>query len=278
MANYAIGDIQGCYRELILLLDKINFNTSEDRLWLCGDLVNRGPDSLKCLEFLHSIKRNCLITLGNHDLHLIALSEGVAELSKADTLKDLLQSPSLGLYVNWLKQLPLIQADTLVSKGIQKEYIMTHAGVPPHWSLEEAKQHSNEISKNLNSPILSKHFLKNMYGNEPSSDSKNLSKDERLRLHTNYFTRMRFCDEHGKIELTNKGNPTNAPQGFKPWFKNELKIMKESTHLLFGHWAALKGITGVHNITALDTGCIWGERLTAINLEDGRVFSCNRVN
>ena len=124
MANYAIGDIQGCYQELILLLDKINFNSSEDRLWLCGDLVNRGPDSRKCLEFLHSIKQNCLITLGNHDLHLIALAEGVSELSKTDTLQDLLQSRSLDLYVNWLKQLPLIQADTLVLKGIKKADII----------------------------------------------------------------------------------------------------------------------------------------------------------
>jgi bis(5'-nucleosyl)-tetraphosphatase (symmetrical) len=278
MANYAIGDIQGCYQELILLLDKINFNSSEDRLWLCGDLVNRGPDSLKCIDFLHSIKQNCFITLGNHDLHLIALAEDVIELSETDTLDDLLKSHNIDLYVNWLKQLPLIHTDTLVSKGIKKEYVMTHAGVPPHWSLEEAKQYSNEISENLNSPIQSKHFLKNMYGNEPSSEAKNLSKDERLRLNTNYFTRMRFCDELGKIELTNKGTPSNAPQGFKPWFKHELKIMEESTHLLFGHWAALKGVTGVHNITALDTGCVWGERLTAINLEDGRVFSCNRVN
>ena len=278
MANYAIGDIQGCYQELTLLLDKINFNTSKDKLWLCGDLVNRGPDSLKCIEFLYSIRENCFITLGNHDLHLIALAEGVIKSTKTDTLDKLLRSPNIDLYINWLKQLPFIHNDTITSQGIKKEYIMTHAGIPPHWSLEQAKQHSLEIKNSLSSFNYCKHFLKNMYGNEPSIENGDLSKEERLRLYTNYFTRMRFCNDLGEIELMHKGNPSNAPKGFKPWFKHELAIMKRSTHLLFGHWAALEGVTGVSNITALDTGCVWGKKLTAINLEDGRVFSCNRVN
>jgi len=278
MSNYAIGDIQGCYQEFILLLDKINFDTSKDKLWLCGDLVNRGPDSLKCVEFLYSIKENCLITLGNHDLHLIALAEGVIEPNETDTLDKLLRAHNINLYIDWLKQLPLIQSDTIVSQGVKKKYIMTHAGIPPHWSFEEANQHSMEITNSLCSSTYCKHFLKIMYGNEPSLESKNLSKDECLRLYTNYFTRMRFCNEHGEIELMHKGSPADSPKGFKPWFRHKLTIMEESTHLLFGHWAALEGITGVDNITALDTGCVWGKKLTAINLEDGRVFSCNRLN
>ena len=278
MANYAIGDIQGCYQEFILLLDKINFDTAKDRLWLCGDLVNRGPDSLECIEFLYSIKENCLITLGNHDLHLIALAEGVIEPYETDTLDKLLRAHNINLYIDWLKQLPLIQSDTIATQGVKKKYIMTHAGIPPHWSFEEANQHSMEITNSLCSSTYCKHFLKIMYGNEPSLESKNLSKDECLRLYTNYFTRMRFCNEHGEIELMHKGSPADSPKGFKPWFRHKLTIMEESTHLLFGHWAALEGITGVDNITALDTGCVWGKKLTAINLEDGRVFSCNRLN
>jgi bis(5'-nucleosyl)-tetraphosphatase (symmetrical) len=268
MSNYAIGDIQGCYKEFILLLDKINFDSSKDKLWLCGDLVNRGPDSLECIEFLYSIKENCLITLGNHDLHLIALAEGVIEPYETDTLDKLLRAHNINLYIDWLKQLPLIQSDTITTQGVKKKYIMTHAGIPPHWSFEEANQHSMEITNSLRSSTYCKHFLKIMYGNKPSLESKN----------TNYFTRMRFCNEHGEIELMHKGSPADSPKGFKPWFRHKLTIMEESTHLLFGHWAALEGITGVDNITALDTGCVWGKKLTAINLEDGRVFSCNRLN
>ena len=279
MANFAIGDIQGCYQELNLLLEEINFDTSDDKLWLCGDLVNRGPDSLKCIEFLYSIKENCYITLGNHDLHLIALAEGVINSSKTDTLDELLNSHDIELYIQWLKQLPLIHNDTITFEGRKKEYVMTHAGIPPQWTLEEAKLHSKEITDSLISSHSCKNFLKNMYGNKPAIETIDSTKEECLRLYTNYFTRMRFCNPLGEIELIHKGKPFDPPEGFKPWFKHKLSIMNDkSIHLLFGHWAALEGITGVENITALDTGCVWGNKLTAINLEDSRVFSCNRVN
>lgn len=278
MSNYAIGDVQGCYRELNELLILINFDPSDDTLWFCGDLVNRGPESLECLKLIHSIKDNCSITLGNHDLHLIAVANGILEPSKNDTIGQILKNQDRDLYIEWLKSIPLLHKSTILTEAEERTFIMTHAGIPPHWSLNNAVKFSEEISSVLRSKTNCIPFLKTMYGDYPDQYNKDLKTEERLRLNTNYLTRMRFCNQEGKLEFKHKGESNKPPEGYKPWFDNDLRIMQDPVHLLFGHWAALNGETGIENISALDTGCVWGGKLTAFNLEEGRVFSCNRLN
>jgi len=277
MANYAIGDIQGCFDELIVLLDKIQFETNKDQLWICGDLINRGPKSLESLEFLYSIRKNCYITLGNHDLHFLAVAEEVIEISDSDTFQEILKNKNLDIYLNWIKKMPFHHIGKIKNNGKTKSYLMTHAGVPPHWTKEDLKKYSLELNKTLQGPE-SLTLLKNMYGNKPNHPSRCVTEIERLRLHINYLTRMRFCSSDGSLDLKNKGKALEAPSGMKPWFDWNLKILNEPLHLLFGHWAALEGVTGKKNITALDTGCVWGKKLSALRLEDNRIFSCNKIN
>ena len=277
MATYAIGDIQGCYDELRILLDKIKFKSEQDQLLICGDIINRGPKSLETIEFLYSIKKNCHITLGNHDLHFLAVAEGVKEISDSDTFQTILEDVNLDIYVSWIRALPFHHISSLKIAGEMKPYIMTHAGIPPHWTREELEKYSLELTEILKGPD-SKVLLENMYGNEPNHSSKCDSEIERLRLNINYFTRMRFCKNDGTLDLVNKGKPNENPYQMKPWFDWRLKILKEPFHILFGHWAALEGKTGKNNISALDTGCVWGKKLSALRLEDNRIFSCNKIN
>jgi len=277
MANYAIGDIQGCFDELIILLDKIKFETNKDQLWICGDLINRGPKSLESLEFLYSIRKNCYITLGNHDLHFLAVAEEVIEISDSDTFQEILKNKNLDIYLNWIKEMPFHHIGKIKNNGKTRSYVMTHAGIPPHWTKENLKKYSLELNKTLQGPE-SLNLLKNMYGNEPNHPSRCVTEMDRLRLHINYLTRMRFCSRDGSLDLKNKGKAFDAPSGMKPWFDWNLKILKDPVHLLFGHWAALEGVTGKKNITALDTGCVWGKKLSALRLEDNRIFSCNKIN
>ena len=277
MANYAIGDIQGCFDELMNLLHKIKFKTDRDQLWICGDLINRGPKSLESLEFLYSIRENCFITLGNHDLHFLAVAEKVIEISDSDTFQEILENRNLHIYLNWIKELPFYHIGKIKNNGKTRSYLMTHAGIPPHWTIEDLKKYSQKLYETLQGPE-ALNLLKNMYGNEPNHPSKCVTEMERLRLNINYLTRMRFCSRDGSLDLKHKGKATDAPSGMKPWFELNLKILQDPIHLLFGHWAALEGVTGKKNITALDTGCVWGKKLSALRLEDNRIFSCNKIN
>ena len=277
MANYAIGDIQGCFDELMNLLHKIKFKTDRDKLWICGDLINRGPKSLESLEFLYSIRKNCFITLGNHDLHFLAVAEKVIEISDSDTFQEILENRNLDIYLNWIKELPFYHIGKIKNNGKTRSYVMTHAGIPPHWTIEDLKKYSQKLYETLQGPE-ALNLLKNMYGNEPNHPSKCVTEMERLRLNINYLTRMRFCSRDGSLDLKHKGKATDAPSGMKPWFEWNLKILQDPIHLLFGHWAALEGVTGKKNITALDTGCVWGKKLSALRLEDNRIFSCNKIN
>ena len=277
MANYAIGDIQGCFDELMNLLHKIKFKSDRDQLWLCGDLINRGPKSLESLEFLYSIRENCFITLGNHDLHFLAVAEKVIEISDSDTFQEILENRNLGIYLKWIKELPFHHIGQIKDNGKTRSYLMTHAGIPPHWTIEDLKKYSQKLYETLQGPE-ALNLLKNMYGNEPNHPSKCVTEMERLRLNINYLTRMRFCSKDGSLDLKHKGKATDAPSGMKPWFEWNLKILQDPIHLLFGHWAALEGVTGKKNITALDTGCVWGKKLSALRLEDNRIFSCNKIN
>lgn len=277
MSNYAIGDLQGCYSELQCLLKKISFNKTEDSLWFCGDLVNRGSESLKCLHFLYSIKERCHIVLGNHDLHLIAVQNSIRDISKNDTFHDILYSSKDNFLIDWLRSLPFHFIKTIDTREGEKEFVMTHAGIPPHWTKKELVSHSNKLSSSLANNDY-RNFLKKIFGNKPDHPDKCKKDEEVLRLNINFLTRMRFYNSDGSLELDYKGKVETAPKNLKPWFEYKLKILEENTHILFGHWAALNGVTGKDNITALDTGCAWGNKLTAIRLEDRATFSCDKLN
>ena len=277
MSTYAIGDLQGCYEELQELLLSFKFNEDRDCLWLCGDLVNRGPESLKCLSHLHSIKDNCKIVLGNHDIHLLAVVEGKRKLSESDTFIDVLESSKLSTLKNWMMTLPFHYIEGIKTEGKEKEYIMTHAGVPPTWTKADLENNSKELSSKLLNQNTDS-FLEEIFGNYPNHPKKCKNNIDQLRLNLNCLTRMRYYDITGSLNLEYKGTIEEAPKNLTPWFEHELKIINDHTHLLFGHWAALNGFTNKKNITALDTGCAWGNKLTAMRLEDNEFFSCDKLN
>lgn len=267
MATYAIGDIQGCLEPLQCLLKKIAFDPLQDRLWLAGDLINRGPDTLATLRFLYQIRASITVVLGNHDLHFIAVYYGLRKRGKNDTLDELLRAPDCADLVYWLRQQKLMHHDSALG------FTMVHAGIPPQWDLHDALSYAREVEHVLQSEKI-EDFLANMYGNLPSRWDDNLAGVDRWRLITNYFTRMRFCSADGELELQTKENAASAPIGFSPWFSLAERKMRRYK-ILFGHWAALEGKTGVNNAYALDTGCVWGGALTALRLEDESRFSCN---
>jgi bis(5'-nucleosyl)-tetraphosphatase (symmetrical) len=265
MATYAIGDLQGCLKPLKKLLKKIDFDPQEDTLWFTGDLVNRGPESLETLRYLYALREHIVVVLGNHDLHLLAVAAGFRHPSPSDTLDDILNAPDKNELLAWLTQLPLLHHDPRLN------YTMVHAGIPPQWSLKKAQKRAAEVEAVLRSEQRDT-FLLTMYGNKPKRWKKELTNTERWRVITNYFTRMRFCTEDGKLELTAKAGIHHAPEGYAPWFE----FMNRKTWdepIVFGHWAALEGQAYSENVYALDTGCIWGGCLTAMRLEDKQRFS-----
>ncbi len=272
MSTYAIGDIQGCFESLQCLLEKIAFNPQLDRLWLVGDLINRGPDSLATLRFLYSLRDSIEFVLGNHDLHFLAVAHGLRKQSQSDTLNSLLAAEDKNQLIEWLLQGKLLHTDP------QLGFTMVHAGIPPQWSLQQAQAHAREVEAVLQSRYR-QDLLKNMYGNSPHRWKNKLIGIERLRLITNYFTRMRFCTAEGDLELDTKDNVAAAPLGYAPWFAHpERKMLNDN--IVFGHWAALEGRAlsndmPLPNVYALDTGCVWGGSLTAMRLEDKQLYSCN---
>lgn len=258
MATYAIGDIQGCFQPLQRLLQKISFDQAKDTLWFTGDLVNRGPQSLEVLRFISSLPDSCYRTvLGNHDLHLIACAYGARQVQPGDTLTEILNAADCEQLIAWLIKQPLLVHDEKLN------YVMTHAGIPPLWDLAEAKRLAQEVESILRGKN-PETFLKAMYGNEPRVWRNDLSGNERLRVIVNYFTRMRFCDVAGGLDLGLKGGVDKKSLTIVPWFELPRKT---TANIVFGHWAALQGKTGVDGIFALDTGCVWGGELTAMCLE-----------
>ncbi|MCV2401533.1 symmetrical bis(5'-nucleosyl)-tetraphosphatase [Marinomonas sp. C2222] len=265
MATYAIGDLQGCLTELLALLKKINYKPKHDRLWFAGDLVNRGPASLETLRFLKSLGKNASFVLGNHDLHLLAIAYGHGDLKRKDTLGDILTAPDRDELIDWLVRQPLCQYDAKLN------VIMTHAGVPPCWDLETTIKLAKEVEDTLRSDSADQYFSE-MYGNQPDTWKKKLKGMDRLRTITNYLTRMRFCDENSKLDLDSKEGIGTETKGYAPWFQHPSQLPKDC-HIVFGHWAAIEGKTRMANVHALDTGCVWGGRLTALRLEDKKRFS-----
>jgi len=262
MTLYAVGDLQGCLAPLQCLLERVNFNPQHDRLWLTGDLVNRGPKSLETLRFLYAMRDSIQIVLGNHDLHLLAVAHNSRNLRRSDTLDEILQAPDRDELLHWLRQQKLLHHDET------RQLTLVHAGIPPQWSLKKALKRAAEVEAVLRDEQLFPAYLDDLYGNEPNQWHKKLSGTARLRLITNYFTRMRFCTAEGKLELSTKESAGNAPAGFAPWFSHLNRKMRGQA-ILFGHWAALQGRCDEPCVQALDTGCVWGGAMTLLNCDNG---------
>lgn len=270
MSTYCIGDIQGCYNELQNLLRVINFDIKNDSLWFVGDFVNRGPDSLKTLRFVKQLPpKNTAIVLGNHDLHLLALYNKAINFSSSMIEQFLTAEDGLDL-INWLRQQPLIHYDRKLN------YALTHAGIYPFWDLEEAMKYAKEVENILKSDNYFE-LLANMYNDDPDTWSDKLKGWERLRFIINSFTRMRFVDIDGRLDFTCLGTIGSQPQGYMPWFSVPNRKNKD-LRIIFGHWAALRGKTNTPNVFALDTGCVWGGQLTAMRLEDQKLFNVSTQN
>lgn len=263
MATYAIGDIQGCYRSFQNLLSLINFS-HEDRLWLAGDLVNRGPQSLEVLRFVKSLGNRAISVLGNHDLHLLAIRSGLTSRKLGKTLRPIIQAPDCDELLDWLQQQPMLAEDRELG------YVMTHAGLPHIWSLSQARGYAREIEQALRGDGAAD-FFANMYGDEPRGWSERLEGPERLRTLTNYFTRMRFIDAAGNLDFSANEGLDSQPPGYLPWFRQPRREPLPA-RILCGHWAAL-GFYETDEMIALDSGCVWGNRLTAVRLEDRAQFS-----
>lgn len=264
MSTYLLGDIQGCYESLQRLLEIIHFDPATDRLWSCGDLVNRGGQSLKVLRLLESFGSSCSVTLGNHDLHLLATYNRYPDGGSGNTEFDtVFAAPDCAALMDWLIGQPL------ACWSGEFELLRVHAGVIPQWDWQAAVSVGAEVSAVLQSDRRGE-FFKHMYSNKPKLWRDDRTGWKRLRLITNILTRLRFCDELGRGIYNAAGPPGSQPEAYKPWFKHPHR----KTHgvmVVFGHWAAL-GLRVKKRYIALDSGCVWGGRLSAVRLEDRSIY------
>lgn len=265
MATWAVGDVQGCKKPLKQLLKRVGFSWKRDRLWCTGDLVNRGPSCLKTLRWFYKHRDSIQIVLGNHDLHLLAVAAGAKTLNRKDTLGPILEAHDSAVLLNWLRVQPLMHQEF--------GFTLVHAGVPPQWSVSEARERAAEVEAVLRSGDACE-FFNAMYGNEPEKWSDDLEGMARLRVITNYLTRMRYCYADGRLDLISKG-PLSDPGGpaakdgkLDAWFNHKKREAKDD-RIIFGHWASLQGLTSTPTAIALDTGCVWGNALTLYCLETG---------
>ncbi len=254
--NYLIGDLQGCCDAFERLLQRLDFSPSRDRLWLLGDLVNRGPQSLATLRKLIALGDAATCLLGNHDLHLLAAAHGVRHVHRGDTLDDILAAPDRTALIDWLRH----QRMAVFDAG----WLMVHAGVPPQWTRDDTLALAGEVETVLRGPDLLA-FLHEMYGNEPDRWHPDLTGTSRLRFTVNALTRMRFCTADGTMDFKTKDGAGAAPEGFQPWFQLPDR-RTAGTPMAFGHWSTL-GLLNEPDLLGLDTGCIWGGQLTAARVD-----------
>jgi bis(5'-nucleosyl)-tetraphosphatase (symmetrical) len=265
MSIYAIGDIQGCFDELLRLLDAISFNENTDQLWFAGDLVNRGPKSLETLRFVKALGASAVTVLGNHDMHLLAASCTEKIAAKKDALTPVLEAPDRDELIHWLRHQPLFHYND--------DFCLVHAGLPPQWDFKKTQKMALIAEKTLKSPNYQT-FLKQMYGNKPNIWSSSLKGMAKLRFIINCFTRMRYCDVNGRLDFVHSGPLGSQPKNLLPWF--EVPNRKSADmRIIFGHWSTL-GYYEKANCYAIDTGCLWGGQLTALKLgEPVQRFSIN---
>ncbi len=257
MATWAIGDVQGCMRELQALLEAIGFERACDELWFVGDLVNRGPDSLAVLRFVRDLGERARVVLGNHDLHLVALAAGGARARADDTLAAVLAAPAADELLAWLRTRRMLV--------FERGWLMVHAGLLPAWDAASAVRLAAEVEAALGAAN-HRDFLANLYGSRPDRWSESLMGWDRLRVIVNAMTRMRFCSREGVMEFHTKGEASGAPPGYLPWFDVPGRH-SAGTRLVCGHWSAL-GLHLAGDVHAIDSGCVWGGALSALRLED----------
>ena len=264
MSTYAIGDVQGCFATLQRLLASLGFDRHHDHLWFCGDLVNRGPQSLDTLRFVRELGDRATVILGNHDLHLLAVANG-RKPGRRDTLGDILAAPDRAELLDWLRHQPLIHHDPRLG------FTMLHAGLPPEWTLLEALRQASAVEQVLRDKGYAA-FLTNMYGDQPGRWEAARSELDRLRFTVNCLTRLRYCHPDGRLALEAKGAPGDTP-GLQPWFQLPTR-RSSATTIVFGHWSTLGRVEWPdEQVFGLDTGAVWGQRLTALRLEDRQLFS-----
>ena len=259
MAVYAIGDIQGCYDPFRALLDEIAFDPDVDTLWLTGDLVNRGPKSLKTLRFVKSLGDSAITVLGNHDLHLLALAAGkISGRRRFGSLDKLLDSNQCDELVDWLRRQPLAHYDKSL------DTLLVHAGTHPDWDIDQTLAYAAEVETRLRKDKYET-LLGKMYGNTPNEWSEKLDGYKRLRFIINCLTRMRMITPKNRLNFSRSGSPYRGARNLTPWFARENRAA-EDTRIVFGHWSAL-GLIVLPNLVSLDTGCVWGRQLTAVRLD-----------
>jgi bis(5'-nucleosyl)-tetraphosphatase (symmetrical) len=255
MALFAIGDVQGCCRCIERLIDRVGYKPGADRLWFVGDLVNRGPESLRTLRLVRGLDAE--VVLGNHDLHLLAVAAGARPLKAGDTFTDILKAPDRQHLLEWLSRRPLMRRDDAAG------WAMVHAGLPPDWDVDTAGRVAREVEGALRRNYDNQTFLSRMYGDEPERWDDHLIGMDRIRFAINAFTRLRFCDRYGGMALRHSGPPGSQPPGLFPWFK----VWPYTSHrVVFGHWSAL-GAGDHGNAVSTDSGCVWGGNLTAVRLD-----------
>lgn len=266
MSRHAIGDIQGCCDELRALLSRIGFSADRDRLWFVGDLVNRGPQSLEVLRYVRALGDNAIVVLGNHDLHLLAIACGCRPPRRSDTLDEVLQAPDRDALFEWLATRPLAH--------FESGDLLVHAGVVPQWTVEMTLSLAREVELALRSNP--RNLFEHMYGDEPDQWRTDLAGADRLRFAINVLTRMRVCTNDGRINLRLKGKPPQADSPWRPWFELESRRTR-GTRVIFGHWSAL-GLILRDDVIGLDSGCVWGGALTALDLDGSRTAGCAPVS
>jgi len=262
MSIYVIGDIQGCLNELKQLLKKIKFSADKDIIWFTGDLVNRGPKSLEVLRYVKSMDENAVTVLGNHDLHMLAIVYGLQKQRPSDTFDAIIGARDKDNLMEWVAQQPLIHTDN------SDRHVLVHAGIYPQWSISQAKIYAREV-ENILSGYRVIEFLSNMYGNQPDVWESELTGWERLRFITNTFTRMRYCTQDAKLDLSSSVAPGKQSKALVPWYtlRNKHAPPGEPADIFFGHWSTL-GLTNENGTHCLDTGCLWGGTLTALKISE----------